>query len=30
MPDVPEPTSFGLTKNFYINFKDITLKALLF
>ena len=23
MPDVPEPTSFALTKNFYVTSKDI-------
>ena len=28
MPDVPEPTSFGLTKDFYIRSKDIAQKCL--
>ena len=28
MPDVPEPTSFALTKNFYIGAADIAKKAL--
>ena len=28
MPAVPEPTSFGLTKNFYITGKDIVLKII--
>ena len=28
MPDVPEPTSFALTKNFYIRAIDIVVKAL--
>ena len=28
MPDVPEPTSFGLTKNFYIRASDIAKKVL--
>ena len=28
MPDVPEPTSFALTKNFYIRASDIAKKIL--
>ena len=28
MPDVPEPTSFGLTKGFYIRAGDIAAKCL--
>ena len=28
MPDVPEPTSFSLTKNFHVSFKDIIESAL--
>ena len=28
MPDVPEPTSFGLTKGFYIRAKDIAIECL--
>ena len=28
MPDVPEPTSFALTKNFYIRAADIANKVL--
>ena len=28
MPDIPEPTSFALTKNFYITAADIAKKIL--
>ena len=28
MPDIPEPTSFALTKNFHISSKDIIKKVL--
>ena len=28
MPDCPEPTSFGLTKDFYIRAKDIAIAIL--
>ena len=28
MPDVPEPTSYGLTKDFYIRSKDIAQQCL--
>jgi pyruvate/2-oxoglutarate/acetoin dehydrogenase E1 component len=28
MPDVPEPTSFGLTKGFYVRAADIAVKAI--
>jgi pyruvate dehydrogenase E1 component beta subunit len=28
MPDVPEPTSYGLTKGFYIRAKDIAKECL--
>ena len=28
MPDVPEPTSFALTKNFHVSSKDIINKVL--
>ena len=28
MPDIPEPTSFALTKNFYIRAADIAKKVL--
>ena len=28
LPDMPEPTSYGLTKNFYINADDVIQKVL--
>jgi len=28
MPDVPEPTSYGLTKNFYIRASDVAIKVM--
>ena len=28
MPDIPEPTSYALTKNFFIDYKKITIKVL--
>lgn len=28
MPDIPEPTSYALTKNFYINYERIILESL--
>ena len=30
MPDTPEPTSYALTKDFYVSAKDITQKILNF